>query len=62
MGMMGRKPNGMSESEYREYVKRQGQETLPEIERFLPDGPPVLTEEEKVAMRPQREWDDKEGR
>lgn len=45
---MGRKPKGMPESEYRAYLKRQGQETPPEIEQFLPDEPPVLTEEEKM--------------
>lgn len=46
--MMGRKPEGMPESEYRAYLKRQGQETPAEIEQYLADGPPVLTEEEQL--------------
>ncbi len=48
---MGRKPAGMSDEDFRAYVKRQGQEVPPEIEQYMPDGPPVLTEREKEFGR-----------
>ncbi len=49
--MMHRKPAGMSDGAFRAYLKRQGQEIPPEIEQYMRDGPPVLTEKEKAFAR-----------
>lgn len=48
---MSRKPAGVSDAEFQAYLVRQGQEIPPEIEQYMPDGPPVLTEREKAFAR-----------